>query len=66
MAGDAGAGRVAAVATEQHMRVCVWHADAAAPIWSGDQKGLYRKNAERRAASMAAITAAVAKVAAGK
>jgi hypothetical protein len=66
MAGDAGAGRVAAVATEQHMRVCVWHADAEAPIWSGDQRGLYRKNAERRAASMAAITVAVAKVATGK
>ena len=43
------------------MTVCVWHRDAEAPLWSGDQRGLYRKYGERREASMAAITAAVKK-----
>jgi len=43
------------------MRVSVWHRDAEAPLWSGDQRGLYRKNADRREASMAAIAAAVKK-----
>jgi hypothetical protein len=61
VAGDAAAGRVPAVATERRMTVSVWHRDAEAPLWSGDQRGLYRKYAERREASMAAITAAVKK-----
>jgi hypothetical protein len=52
---------VPAVATEKSMRVSVWHRDAEAPLWVGDQRGLYRKNAERREASIAAIVAAVKK-----
>jgi hypothetical protein len=59
LAGDAAAGRVAAVATERRMTVSVWHAGAEAPLWSGDQRGLYAKYAERREESMAAIAAAV-------
>ena len=30
------------------MKVCVWSADGDVLIWSGEQRGLYRKNFERR------------------